>query len=81
MQKKVLVLGATGAMGKYLVPILAEKGFQIDAVALDDADFQSPNIRNIKGNAMDFEFRKDLLKNHYDGIVDFMIYTTMYLPL
>ena len=81
MQKKVLVLGATGAMGKYLVPILAEKGFQIDAVALDDADFQSPNIRNIKGNAIDFEFRKDLLKNHYDGIVDFMIYTTMYLPL
>ena len=25
MSKKVLVLGATGAMGQYLVPVLAEK--------------------------------------------------------
>ena len=34
-QKKVLVLGATGAMGKYLVPRLADMGYRIDAVALD----------------------------------------------
>ena len=80
-QKKILVLGATGAMGKYLVPILAEKGFLVDAVALDDAFFQHPNVKHIKGNAMDFEFRKELFANRYDGIVDFMIYTTANLAL
>lgn len=41
-QKKVLVLGATGAMGQYLVPLLAERGFQVDACALDALEFHSP---------------------------------------
>ena len=35
-QKKVLVLGATGAMGQYLVPKLAERGYAVDAVAMED---------------------------------------------
>lgn len=35
MSKKVLVLGATGAMGQYLVPVLAGMGYEVDAVALD----------------------------------------------
>ena len=34
--RKVLVLGATGAMGQHLVPLLAEKGYQIDGVAFDE---------------------------------------------
>ena len=33
--KKVLVLGATGAMGMYLVPELVSMGYQVDAVSLD----------------------------------------------
>ena len=49
-QKRVLVLGATGTMGKYLVPILAEKGFLVDAVALDDACFQNPNVGETVAN-------------------------------
>ena len=31
----VLIIGASGAMGRYLVPHLAGKGFNVDAVALD----------------------------------------------
>ena len=34
--KNVLVLGATGAMGVYLVPELARNGYHVDAVSLDD---------------------------------------------
>ena len=34
MGKKILVLGATGAMGQYLVPLLAGSGHQVTAVAL-----------------------------------------------
>ena len=33
--KKVLVLGASGAMGRYVVPELARMGYAVDAVSLD----------------------------------------------
>ena len=64
-QKKVLVLGATGAMGQYLVPLLAERGFQVDACALDALEFHHPNVRMLVGNAMVREFLAEQLKNSY----------------
>lgn len=83
--KKVLVLGATGAMGKYLIPKLLDAGYQVDAVALDTFHSDSANLRNIQGNAMDWKFLDPLLANNYDGIVDFMKYTSAelatYLPV
>lgn len=80
-RKKVLVLGATGAMGKYLVPRLADMGCAVDAVALDDFPVVHPNIRSIAANSKDLKFRTELLRNNYDGIVDFMIYSTSEIPL
>ena len=82
-QKKVLVLGAAGAMGRYLVPKLCERGYAVDAVSLEDFDF-GPDVRSIKAQAKDFAFRTELLKNDYDGIADFLTYPTNelvpYLP-
>lgn len=82
--RKVLVLGATGAMGKYLVPKLLDRGYAVDAVALDEITAAAPNLRGIKGNAMDWRLLERLWENHYDGIVDFMTYPTadavLYLP-
>ncbi len=82
--KKVLVLGATGAMGRYLVPRLAEMGYEVDAVSLDDAESDNPRVRPIRADAGDFAFLRPLLERGYDGIVDFMIYPTArlcrYLP-
>ena len=83
-QKKVLVLGATGAMGKYLIPKLAERNYLVDAVALDKCPFEHPNVNVITGDTKNYSFRTGLLKNNYDAIVDFMIYPTrelmLYLP-
>ena len=75
-QKKVLVLGGTGAMGQHLVPMLAEKGYSVDVVynSFDEMKTESPNVRYIKANAKDWQFIDDILKNAYDGIVDFLIY-------
>ena len=42
---KVLVLGATGAMGKYLVPYLLEMGYAVDAVAMDKFALGHKNLR------------------------------------
>ena len=36
VSKNVLVLGSTGAMGQYIVPYLADMGYGITAVSLDD---------------------------------------------
>ena len=36
MKKKVLVLGSSGAMGQYIVPYLADMGYSVTAVSLDD---------------------------------------------
>ena len=43
-REKILILGATGAMGKYLVPLLADAGYHVDAVALEKWPTPHPNI-------------------------------------
>ena len=75
--KKVLVLGSTGAMGRYLVPCLLELGYHVTGVSLDDAVPRSPNEVCIKGNAKDRDFVTDLLKEKFDGIVNFMSYSSV----
>lgn len=72
--KKVLVLGATGAMGRYLVPELAELGYAVTGVSLDDAAFRHEHVKYIKGNAFDMAFLETILAEGFDGIVNFMDY-------
>lgn len=72
--KKVLVLGGTGAMGRYMVPELLDMGFCVDVVALDELPSDNPNLRYLVANAMDDDCLKTLLENKYDAVVDFMSY-------
>ena len=74
--KKILVLGATGAMGQYLVPELLALGYEVDGVTLDDIISDNPALRYVKGNAKEEGFLENILKNSYDGVVDFMTYHT-----
>lgn len=76
MSNKVLVLGATGAMGTYLVPELLGLGYSVDAVTLEEKSSENTMLRYIKTNAMDDDVLSELLKNKYDAIVDFMLYET-----
>lgn len=80
MSKKVLVLGSTGAMGQYIVPYLAEMGYYVTAVSLDDEMPYNSNVTCVKGNALDKEFLTSLLEEKFDGIVDFMIYNKRNFP-
>lgn len=74
MKRKVLVLGSTGAMGRYLVPYLADMGYLVTAVSLDDEVPYSEKVTCIKGDAEDMDFVAPLVSQHFDGIVNFMCY-------
>lgn len=78
--KKVLVLGATGAMGTYLVPKLIERGFKVDAISMDDAVSYTEGLQYFKENAIDEAVITKRLKKGYDGIVDFMVYNNSNIP-
>ena len=72
--KKVLVLGSTGAMGRYLVPELVKMGYDVTGVSLDDAPASHANTTHIKADAFDKAFLEKLLQQGFDGIVNFMCY-------
>ena len=74
IKKKILILGATGAMAVYLIPELIARGYYIDGVSLDDVENDNENITYIKADALDLMFLTETLKNGYDAIIDFKIY-------
>lgn len=71
-KKKILVLGATGAMGTYLVPELMKCGYRVDAVSYDAVESDNPDLKYIQADAKNNEFIAELLKNNYDAIFDFL---------
>ena len=74
--KRVLVLGATGAMGKPLVEILS-KNPEIIVYASSRKDHRDPIIHWLKGNGKNIEWlKRTLCDTQYDAIVDFMNYNT-----
>jgi nucleoside-diphosphate-sugar epimerase len=72
---KVLILGGTGAMGIYLVQLLNNNGIET-VVTSRHAKSAEGKIRYIQGNAHDLEFLQKILQEHWDVIVDFMVYST-----
>ena len=78
--KKVLVLGATGAMARYMIPYLAERGCEIDGLALDAGESKYPNVKYHQGNAKDPAVRDGFLARNYDAIVDYLTYGSAEIP-
>ncbi|MDY4840208.1 MAG: NAD(P)H-binding protein [Lachnospiraceae bacterium] len=74
---KILVLGGTGAMGKPVVQILAERKHQVYVTTRQERKSDMPNVRYLIGNAHDVEFIHSILKQRYDAIIDFMIYNPL----
>lgn len=73
---KILVLGGTGAMGIHLVNILSQNKENKVYVTSRKARKSKENILYITGNARDEGFIKNILRENFDSIVDFMIYNT-----
>ena len=72
---KILILGGTGAMGAHLVELLRNTDNEVTVTSRKKRD-KSDNICYVQGNAHEMSFLNDLLKEHFDVIVDFMSYGT-----
>jgi len=73
---KILVIGGTGGQGRYLVPELLTKGYTVDVISLDEKTSDNPKLKFIQADAFNIDFLKEILKNNYDAIVDFLDYAT-----
>lgn len=77
MKKRVLVIGGTGAIGRYTVPALLERGYLVDVISLDNVKSDDERVRYTVGAGKDVRYIKGVLEREkYDGIIDFMQYTT-----
>ncbi len=71
---KVLLLGGTGAIGVYLSKLLLERGD--DVYVTSRSSRHDEKIHYLCGDAHDITFLEGVLKQRFDVIVDFMVYTT-----
>ena len=72
---KILVLGGTGAMGRYCVPELLRLGHTVVVAALNELESDNPNLQYIVGNVKEEGVLEKLLREgNYDAVVDFMTY-------
>ena len=72
--KKVLVLGATGAMGRYIVPELVKLNYDVTGVGLEESAPWEGKARYVRGDAFDMALLQELIAEKYDGIINFMDY-------
>lgn len=70
---KILLLGGTGAIGKDLADILSKDKQEVVVTTRSNRKSQN-NLKYMTGNALDEAFLKDILKDKFDIIVDFMMY-------
>ena len=72
---KILILGGTGAMGVSLVEILANTSNEMYVTSRSKRVSKNNNVHYLTGNAQDKCFINNILKEKFDVIVDFMIYS------
>ena len=73
--KKILVVGATGGMGRYLTRELLDMGYAVDGISLESAVSDHENLTYYRENWSDDAVMDKFLANGYDGIVDFLHYS------
>ena len=74
MSKRVMVIGATGAMGRHVVPELVKLGYEVTGVSLDEQKNPVPGVKYHVGDCFDKEFLTRLLQEKFDGVVNFMYF-------
>ena len=74
--RKVLLIAGGGTLGRYTSSELLSKGCAVDVICLEDYTSDNPKLRYYKANA-DLNYLTEFLKDkYYDGIVNFIHYTS-----
>lgn len=73
---KVLLLGGTGAIGSALAPILTAQRHDVTVTSRAKMTLENDSVTYICGNAKDLFFLENVLKQEWDVIVDFMVYSS-----
>jgi len=71
---RILLLGGTGAMGVHLTGILSDRGDKVVVTSRSQRESKG-SVKYLKGNAKDINFLQKILKERWDAIVDFMVYS------
>lgn len=75
--KKVLLIAGGGTLGRYTAKELLNKGCAVDVICLEDYTSNNPKLRYFKANA-DLNYLTAYLNDkYYDGIVNFIHYTSV----
>lgn len=72
---RVMMLGGTGAMGACLTELLASRGVQVTVTSRRPRK-GGQNVEVLIGNALEEDFLTSVLKEGWDVVVDFMVYST-----
>jgi nucleoside-diphosphate-sugar epimerase len=72
---KVLMLAGTGSMGTHLTSLLCKEGHDVFVTSRSKQE-DGDQVKYLKGNAKDKGFLNEILKIHWDVIIDFMSYGT-----
>ena len=71
---KILLLGGTGAMGSHLIDVLTDRGDTV-IVTSRSCNVSKGLVEYRQGNAKSIIFLNEIMKEQWDVIVDFMIYS------
>ena len=75
--KKVLLIAGGGTLGRYTAKELLSKECEVDVICLEDYTSDNPKLRYFKANA-DLNYLTAYLNDkYYDGIVNFIHYTSV----
>lgn len=73
----VLILGGTGAMGKYVTELLAKREIHVTVTSRRKQTAANKWIHYLEGNAMNDDFLQSITHDtKWDSIIDFMSYKT-----
>ncbi|MBQ4423506.1 MAG: NAD(P)H-binding protein [Clostridia bacterium] len=75
-QKRILLLGGTGAIGTHVAPELLRRGFSVVITSRSAHVSNERGITYREGDAKNEAFLDTLLAERFDAIIDFMIYST-----
>jgi nucleoside-diphosphate-sugar epimerase len=75
-KKRVLLIAGGGTLGSYTAKELLRLGHRVDVICLEDKTTDDPNLRFFKMEATVAALTEFLSKEHYDGVVNFLHYTT-----